>query len=180
MRSGGIFSGSDENDYQCVDLVKDFAYSEHGYIFGRMYEAINFSKPEYYSTSNSHNLNGEYIVYQNGSANMPQEDDIITWSGGPHGHVGIISEVVFDNQSGTGQVYTIEQNSNANRAVFSQSLTRSYNQKGQAIYTVGNHELGLQTQSWSRYSSQSVRPGYERYSSGFYTPATKNYIYLGQ
>lgn len=119
-----------------------------------------------------------YVVNPNGGSVMPQEDDIISWSGGDWGHVGVVAEVVYDETSGTGQVYTVEQNVSDQTGLFVQDLTRSYNDEGQSVYNVGGRpeDLGsYQVQGWAHYDTQSrltdvFDPGY---TSTSYTPATK-------
>lgn len=43
------------------------------------------------------NNSGTVKVYKNGGTVMPQEDDIISWVGSDHGHVGVVVDVTFDD-----------------------------------------------------------------------------------
>ena len=105
---------------------------------------------------------------------MPQENDIISWSGGKYGHVGVIVEVTFDKESGTGYVYTMEQNASRDKGLFKQPLTRSNDDKGNAIYTVGDRMKNYTVQGWARYQNASMLPGTSvDYTSTPYTPAPK-------
>ncbi|MFA4873019.1 MAG: RHS repeat-associated core domain-containing protein, partial [Patescibacteria group bacterium] len=175
--SGGRLTGTGQHQYQCVDFTKNFVRSEyninlagtgHGYAYG------NQSNINRAFQSNNPDNPGSYIVYGNGSTAMPQENDILSWSGGSYGHVGVIAEVTYDPDSGTGWVYTIEQNANRDQGIFYQSLTRTYDDQGRAIYTVESRIQGYDIQGWARYENQSRLNGPETsYTSTPYTPATK-------
>ena len=175
--SGGDLYGTGSHNYQCVSLGQSFAQTQygvdlrgtgHGYAYGDQ-SALKTS----FSANNPDNP-GQYTVYNNSGTIMPQENDMISWSGGNYGHVGFISEVVFDDKSGTGYVYSIEQNADRNRAIFYQPLTRSHNEDGQAVYTVGSRFNSYQVQGWARYENQSLLNGPEqKYINIPYTPATQ-------
>jgi len=169
--SAGIFSGQGWHNYQCVDLVKKFTNKQYGVDLGQIGHAQAYGYQSSFSDFNDNN-SGQYTVYDNGSFIMPQENDIISWSGGSYGHVAIIAEVSFDPDSGEGYVYTLEQNYNGYQGLYTQSLKRSYNQSGQEIYTVANRN-SLKVQGWTRYSEQNSIP----YSNILYTHAPKGYVY---
>ena len=104
---------------------------------------------------------------------MPQEDDMISWSGGSYGHVGVIVEVTFDEATSSGYVYSLEQNVNGN-GLYYQQFARSYNDNGNPVYEVESRFSNLNVQGWTRYQNQSYLPGQqENYSSILYTPATQ-------
>lgn len=169
--SAGEYSGQGWHDYQCVDWVKKFVNDQYKVELGSIGNANFYSKQSSFNDFNkSHD--GQYTVYKNNSSIMPQENDILTWSGGDYGHVGIIAEVSFDGNSNIGYVYTLEQNYSGKQGLYSQSFVRSYNDSGQPEYTV-NDRGGLKVQGWARYSQQTSIP----YSNILYTPAPGNYIY---
>ncbi len=167
LKSGGEFTGSDKHEYQCVALAKDFVKQQFDVTIGRIGSGSNFGKQE---ILNSFKNAGNFEVYKNGATVMPQENDIISWQGGGYGHVGVIAEISFDPKSGSGYVYTLEQNASKNSALFAQTLQRNYNKAGQATYTIGDRWQSYQVQAWARYGNQSQLPA-ENYSPILYTPA---------
>ena len=181
VRSAGLQKGQGVHPYQCTTLVKDFSQNQNdvnlkgtgnGDAYGNQAN-INWALKQ----NNPNRGPGAYVVYENSGQSMPQENDIISWSGGQYGHVGIIVEVTFDKESGTGYVYTMEQNVSTNTGLFSQPLARSYDEQGQAMYTVGNRLQSLQVQGWARYQNQSTLPNAnQNYTSIPYTPAPKSVI----
>jgi hypothetical protein len=114
------------------------------------------------------------MVYGNGGTVVPQENDIMTWSGytggESTGHVGVIAEVTFDKQSGNGWVYTAEQNFGYQKGLFAQPLTTGKDANGNTTYSVGSRSSSEQTQAWTRYGNQSIVP---TYTSVPHTPAAK-------
>lgn len=175
--SGGEDAGKTTHNYQCVSLFKEFTDSQYGVSIGGLNQAMNYGKQEKLDSKNAYP--GQFTAYSNGSNIMPQENDALTWS---HkngvGHIGIITEVVFDNESGQGQVYTLEQNFSGYRALFSQPLSRSYDSSGQALYTIGDRG-NYKVQAWTRYTNQSIDPSIanQNYTNILHTPATGEYIY---
>lgn len=150
-------TGYGTHQYQCTTLAKDYALSQHGVDLRYTGNGVDYGSQSRVSTSfetNNPNDPGQYIVYENGSTIMPQEDDIISWSGGEWGHVGFIAEVSFDESTGTGFVYTVEQNMEPDQGLFRQSFTRTYNDEGQAVYTIEGRG-NLDVQGWTRYENQS-------------------------
>ena len=179
LRSAGDRTGRGSHAYQCVSWGKTFAQSQYGVNLD--YTGHAYAYAEQSSLNRSFRANnagnpGQYTAYSNGGTVIPQENDLIAWSGGREGvgHVGVVSEVVFDTNSGTGYVYTVEQNAARNQAIFSQPLYRIYNGRGQAVYIVQNR-LGndYSLEGWSRYENESRLPGLESYTSTQHTPATK-------
>jgi len=172
-RDSNIFSrGSEKSsmnaptELQCVTFIKDFAQKQFGLnLDGIGADYGNQTSVNKAMQSNPHN-SGDMTVYSNGSRMMPQENDVISWSGHGSGHVGVIAEVVFDNKAGTGYVYTVEQNVRRDGALFVQPVTRG----SSGAYTVGDRLSGYTVQGWARYGNQSVAP---KYTSTQWTPASK-------
>lgn len=162
------------NDYQCVSFVKDFAQSQYGANLNYTGNANAYGNQTAIENSfsrNNPNDPGRYVVYQNGGNIMPQEDDIISWTGGSVGHVGIISDIEFNEKTGEGTVYTVEQNYSRNRAIFRQNFYRSYDEEGNPSYTVEGRG-GYTVQAWARYENQTLLRPRQDYVSN-YSPATK-------
>jgi hypothetical protein len=101
---------------------------------------------------------------------MPQDNDVISWSGGASGHVGVIVEVNFNSKTGAGYVYTAEQNFGYQQGLFTQPLIATKDAKGNTAYTVGNRSNSDQVQAWTQYGNQSTVP---TYTSTPATPAPK-------
>jgi len=170
--SAGAQTGSGNHPYQCTGAVKSFIKTQYGLDLSYTGNAIAYADQSRINEQfhkNNPNDQGQFNVYQNNSRVMPQEDDIITWSGGRWGHVGIIAEVTFDDTSGTGYVYTIEQNVRGDGLHY-QTLTRGFDEQGNAVYTVGSRLRGYRVQGWTRYQNQDL-PDPEEYTSTPYTPA---------
>ena len=171
-------TGSGEHPYQCTSWAKTFALSEYGVDMSGTGNGDAYGQQSEVSRAfnqNNPDNSNMYAVNPNGGSVMPREDDIISWSGGTYGHVGVIVEVVFDAKSGTGQVYTLEQNVSANAALFVQSLTRSYNEEGEIQYTVESRLNGYEVSGWAHYDNKSkvenvLQPNY---TTTAHTPATK-------
>lgn len=172
--SAGNQTGQTQHPYQCVDLFKRFINKQYGLSVGGLGTAVNYGKQELIKKFNGNP--GDFTVYNNGGSVMPREDDIITWShANGIGHIGVIAEVVFDKNSGTGFVYTLEQNYSASHPLYEQALKLSYNSKGEAIYTIESR--GQYTvQAWTRYENQSRLNNNENYTTILHTPAPQNYI----
>lgn len=168
--SAGKKSGDSDHPYQCVDLFQRFTDNEYGTRIGGLGKAMNYGQQDLLDSKSAHS--GEFIAYENGGTVIPQENDIITWShSNGVGHIGVIIEVSFDENSDSGYVYSMEQNYSGYQPIYTQSFSRSYDNNGQAIYTVedrGNYRV----RSWVRHSNQQNIP----YSNILYTPATGNYI----
>lgn len=99
--------------------------------------------------------NGGISYFSQGSTIMPQENDIITWDNNNIGHVGMIIEVNFDNDSGQGVVYTLEQNHSLNQEVFSYKLNGQKNESGEPHYSIegfGNYKVV----SWQRVANTNT------------------------
>ena len=176
--SGGILTGTSQSAAQCVDFAKAFASTQFGTNLNGTGNAVDYGSQNAISSAfGANNLSslGGYRVYENSGSAMPQENDIISWSGGGGGlgHVGIIAEVQFNNKTGQGYVYTLEQNARRDQALFPQPVTRSYGPDGKPIYIVGNRLGGYQVQGWARYENSSKVPGSEKYTSTPATPAPK-------
>ena len=151
---GSLSSGSPANPYQCTVFANDFTQKQFGVGLTGNGNNISFRKDS--------GSSGIASTYKNGGAMMPQENDVISWSGGTYGHVGIVAQVQFSPESGVGHVYTAEQNWGTTNGLFVQTLTRSsdgtYSVSGRGDYSV---------QGWSRYEkNQSTLPTYTT------TPAT--------
>ncbi|QQS58748.1 CHAP domain-containing protein [Candidatus Peregrinibacteria bacterium] len=174
--SGGNKTGTGNHPYQCTTLAKEFALSEYGVNLGGTGNGVHYGNQE--KINNAFNANnkdnpGTYTVYQNSGTVMPQENDIISWSGGTYGHVGFIAEVTFEESTGNGWVYTVEQNASSSGGLFAQQFTRTYNEDGQAVYTVDSRFNGYSVSGWARYENQSKESHPEEYTSSPSTPATK-------
>jgi RHS repeat-associated protein len=177
----GPQSGKGNHDFQCTKLVKDFTKAQYGVDLSYTGDAIDYADQlrvnDQFEKNNPDAL-GSFSVYQNSGTIMPQENDIITWSGGQSGHVGIIAEVTFDNETGAGYVYTLEQNVRGTGLHY-QTLTRTYNNNGNAVYTVGGRTnlSGYEVAGWTHYNNQSSLPGANgNYTNVNYTPASKETI----
>lgn len=172
--SGGSLTGSGNHSYQCVSFCKQFASSEYGVNLGGTGNGVDYGNQanldRSFAANNSGNP-GRYAAYSNGGNVMPQENDIISWSGGTYGHVGVIAEVYFNSKTNSGMVYSLEQNAKKDQALFSQPFSRNkdgtYTVSGRGSYSV---------QGWARYENQSMMPGSESYSTDPMTPATKKPI----
>lgn len=177
VMSAGNKAGKAGHPYQCVNLFQKFTDKQFGVTIGGLGKAENYGKADLIKQFNNGKYPGSFTVYDNGGNIMPKENDIITWS---HtngvGHIGVIAEVVFDKNSGTGFVYSLEQNYSASRSLYAQALTRSYNDKGEAIYTVdGRGKYAVQ--AWTRYENQSFLNPNDDYTTILHTPAPGNYIF---
>ncbi|PIZ70845.1 hypothetical protein COY07_06070 [Candidatus Peregrinibacteria bacterium CG_4_10_14_0_2_um_filter_43_11] len=173
-------AGSWDHPYQCVSFVKDFVLHNYNLNLNWTGNAVDYGNEVKLNAALSQNhknapVSGQYKVYNNGESVMPQEDDIISWSGGAVGHVGIIAEVVFNDEKGTGQIYTIEQNYSGHNGLFSQSFTRTNDENGNAFYTVGNRSKKYKVQGWARYENQTPASGEQpkNYTKAQHTPATQ-------
>ena len=180
VKSGGILSGGDKNPYQCVDLFQRFTDSQYGVKIGGLGKAVNYGKQELLNQFNGGKHSGNFIVYNNGGNTMPQENDIMTWSH-PNGigHIGVITEVVFDEALGSGYIYTIEQNYGRSQGIYEQSFKRSYDQQDNPVYDVAGRGKYV-VQAWTRYENQSLATKANNYTGTFYSPAAQNYIYYKQ
>ena len=82
--------------------------------------------------------------------------------------------MTFDNKTGTGYVYTLEQNASAQTGLFAQKINRTYDKNGNPVYSVDSHISGYNVQGWARYQNQSNQnTSNQNYTNGNYTPATK-------
>lgn len=173
VRSGESLTADVRNEYQCTNLAKNFALSEYDVNLGGLGNGDAYGTQAAYDNAplanNTNSPDYMYISYSNGGMNMPQEDDLISWSGGDYGHVGVVAEVVFDEKLGTGTVYTLEQNFKPNQGLFVQGLNRTYDESGDAVYNVAGRG-GYEVLGWARYSNQSSAQPH--YTSTPYTPAT--------
>lgn len=175
VRSAGADTGKGNHPFQCTTLVTDFTKNQYGVNLNNTGNGVAYGNQSRLNNTLQNNNpdhgSSSYVVYQNGSQYMPQEDDIISWSGGNYGHVGVVVEVSFDNQTGKGQVYTMEQNISTENGLFTQPLTRSYNVQGQVVYIVGNRVSSYQVQAWARYQNQTTLPSSAQYTR--HTPITQ-------
>ncbi|MCI0619492.1 FG-GAP-like repeat-containing protein [Candidatus Wolfebacteria bacterium] len=162
IRSRGPDVKTVNSGYQCVDCVKAFAKQEHNgaILTGR---GVDYGNQEHINNVfETHNPNnpGSYTVHPNESTVMPQEDDIISWGdttgNNPAGHVGIVAEVVFDDKSKSGWVYSVEQNWGFEQGIFAQPLK----QNKDGTFTVGGRG-DYTVQGWTRYKeNQNKLPTY--------------------
>ncbi len=160
--------------YQCTQLAKNFVSNQYGVQLGAVGNGDAYGNASNINGAIPHNQShlGQYNFYSNGSSMMPQENDIISWSGGDYGHVGVIAEVVFDQSSGSGQIYTLEQNVKQNQVLFNYPLTR-VQKDGQLTYQVGSKWTNMPIQGWARYQNQSMYNNFRpQYTSIPHTPAT--------
>lgn len=173
--SAGAKSGRADHPYQCVDLFQRFTDNEYGVKISGLGKAVNYGKQELLKQFND-KYSRDFIAYSNGASVMPQEDDVMTWAhSNGVGHIGVVTEVVFDDKTGQGYVYSLEQNWSGKQGLYEQKLSRTFNDQGQSVYVVtgrGSYTL----QGWTRYQNQSIMPGNENYTNIHHTPATKSYI----
>jgi RHS repeat-associated protein len=162
-------AGGFNHPYQCVTFAKDFARNQFGVNLQGTGNGSSYgsqSNIDFAYKANNPDNPGVFSVYSNNSKVMPQEDDIISWSGNSVGHVGVIAEVTFDDKSGSGKVYTVEQNFKGDQALFSQSITKDKD---------GNYSIGdrgnYKVIGWTRFENQSKVSSPK--NSTPYTPAVK-------
>jgi surface antigen len=88
--------------YQCVEYVRRFYFLVKGMETreGKMDRRWNGNASTYFKTASQKGLD----AFENGGVVPPQPEDIITFAGGPYGHVAIITAVLLD------RVEFIEQN----------------------------------------------------------------------
>ena len=166
--SSGPRTGLTNHVFQCVNWVKDFARAQFGIELGGTGNASAYGKETNINAAlDRNNSSGSYSVYENSGNVMPQENDIMTWSGGSYGHVGVVAEVVFDEKSGNGWVYTLEQNASRDRGLFAQPFAHS----DDGAYTVESRG-NLEVQSWARYDNDAEH----EYTKTQHTPAPKQAI----
>jgi RHS repeat-associated protein len=162
MYSGGVLATTPDavTEAQCVTFVKSFAKSQFGVSLGGAGDAWAYSDPANLNRRiaiQSPEVGGEFVKYGNGGSVLPQENDIISWTGGSLGHVGIVAETVFDEASGTGMVYTVEQNTSRDKAIFASTITRGVNSNGEIMYTMSGKGQSLQVSGWLRYSKNGTQ-----------------------
>ena len=166
LTSAGVKSGQTGHNHQCTNVAKSFARMQYGLNLGGTGNGKAYGDPN----NNSSVFKNNYSVFQNNGAVMPQENDFISWTdGGDTGHVGLIAEVVFDDKSGSGYVYTLEQNV-PGRGLYPQPINRSYDSEGQATYNVGSRIPNYSVQGWARNKNEKQLP----YTSIQHSPATKS------
>jgi len=158
--------------YQCTDLAKRFSKAQYGLDLGGTGDGREYGNPN--NESSNSTFKNNYTVNSNGSGVMPQENDLISWSGGENGHVGVIAEVVFDSDSGTGYVYTLEQNALSSQGLYAQRLTRTNDSNGNPVYTIDRRPgTSGNVKAWARTENQSRSSDSPTYTSTQHTPATK-------
>jgi RHS repeat-associated protein len=143
----------DANSYQCVSFARRFVQSRSGLDLGGIGNAVAYGNQSALNAKLA-GTNGMAIAYANGGSMMPQENDLITWSDGAGnpGHVGVIMQVDFNSEKGTGTVWTAEQNWSRNSSKFQQTLTRDAN----GNYTIlprDSKTTSYQVQGWTRYGT---------------------------
>ncbi|MEO8591133.1 MAG: CHAP domain-containing protein [Flavobacteriales bacterium] len=97
--------------YQCVEFVKRYYFERFQH---RMPNSYGNAKDFFDTTIVDGTLNADLALLQftNGSASMPEVDDLVVfdgWRGNPFGHVAIISRV------GDGEVEVMQQNTGSTR-----------------------------------------------------------------
>jgi RHS repeat-associated protein len=171
--SAGTLAGRNEiKELQCVDLVKRFANDKFNIDLGLNSNsarvgasAIDYANQAALNRTMKANNNSGYLTfYQNGGSIMPQENDVLVWSGHTNGHVGVVMEVNFYEKTGRGTVYTLEQNFRGQQAVFAQQFEK----RDGGYFVEGRPDAGYNLQGWDRYGNQSTLPEYTSH-----TPATK-------
>ena len=100
--------------YQCVEFVKRYYFERFGH---RMPNSYGHARDFFDSTVADGALNADRALLQfcNGSAAMPEVDDLLVldgWGGNPYGHVAIISRV------GDGEVEVVQQNTGSTRGTY--------------------------------------------------------------
>lgn len=155
-------------ELQCTSFVNQFSKDQFNVNIGTIGDAVSYGNQANLNQNIPSSSSNKYTMYKNGGSVMPQENDIISWSNGKEGHVGIVAEVVFDKKTNRGQIYTVEQNVNRNSALFVQPLTFS-----NGSYSSGSRMRSYTVQGWARYGNQSKAP---IYSTLPMTPAPKTPI----
>ena len=112
--------GSDRMEHSCVEYAKRYMSQVYGInsigvvrnpktMWG-MVDTIN----------NNLALSGSeysFVQHNNGQGfNLPNEGDLLIWTQGTYGHVMVVTESVFNNETGMGHVEVIDQNAR-NKAV---------------------------------------------------------------
>ena len=100
--------------YQCVEFVKRYYFERFDH---RMPNSYGHAKDFFDSTVADGALNADraLLQFRNGSATMPQADDLLVldrWTGNSYGHVAIISRV------GDGEVEVVQQNTGSTRGTY--------------------------------------------------------------
>jgi len=100
--------------YQCVEFVKRYYFERFDH---RMPNSYGHAKDFFDSTvaDGALNVDRALLQFRNGSASMPQGDDLLVldgWGGNPYGHVAIISRV------GDGKVEVVQQNTGSTRGTY--------------------------------------------------------------
>lgn len=105
--------------YQCVEFVKRYYFERFDH---RMPNSYGHAKDFFDNTLADGALNTDraLLQFRNGSATMPQMDDLLVldgWRGNPYGHVAIISRVE------DGEVEVVQQNTGSTRNSYDLEMT---------------------------------------------------------
>lgn len=179
MYSGGFKAGTLEAvmPAQCVSFVKNFARTQYGVELGGTGNAANYAEAANLNAAIARNnpaSNGMFTKFENGSAHLPGENDIISWTGGQAGHVGIVAETVFDHQTGVGVVYTLEQNTAQAYSVFANPIVRTVGGQGQTEYSMMKRVgLSLPVSGWLRYHEKGSEVPEANITVVQHSPASK-------
>jgi len=148
-------NGGDDSisKYQCVVFVKSFVKSQYGLEFGGFGNGGQYADQERYNTM-MNNQPGSFTVYQNGGTELPKENDIISWLGSENGHVGIVVQTDFDSATGTGTLWTAEQNQNYKKSALRSQSILSNTIDGVTSYTIQkqNNTTKLVPAAFARYN----------------------------
>src|SRR3989338_6119054 len=126
--------------YQCVDLARDFSNKYHG-GFGPVGNAANMW--DLLPQSNG------YQAIANGSSPVPpQVGDLVVWSGGSDGHVGVVSARLQN------EVEIFEQNISADNPYRTTALTTNASGMWELASGISNYTV----RGWLRYPSPQNWP----------------------
>ena len=112
--------GSKRKTHSCVEYAKRYMSEVYGINgIGEVKNPRNMWNIVDAVNKNLANAGSDYYFTQhhNGQGfNLPKEGDLLIWTQGTYGHVMVVTESVFDNNTNTGHVEIIDQNASS-RAV---------------------------------------------------------------
>lgn len=105
--------GSSSTQYSCVEYAKRYMLEVYGIrnigpvgdarTMWNMAERIN----ERLAAANSAYT---FTRHENGNEQLPEAGDLLFWTQGKYGHVMVVTETIFNQESGAGHVEIIDQN----------------------------------------------------------------------
>lgn len=147
--SNGASTGTGINiSNQCVALVRNFYQQKFGLSIGSVHTAANMA-----NAYKQKGVSNALQAFPNGqTTSLPKENDILSWGGTAVGHTGIVAQVDFNNETGKGTVWTVEQNASRSNGLFANTMTSKDGQ-----YTIQDRGK-LQVINWQRLAPAAVFP----------------------